>query len=108
MNLSLSTYLAKAKAHLSAERLAIESPAIAEPARDWKYLLASSAALTVILCVWALYTGLTVPEPQEEPRERTVRLDRDQLARVLSAFESREAAHEAARRGGRAFVDPGR
>lgn len=108
MNVSLSPYIAKAKAYLHADRIEVESPAIAEPTRDWKYLLIGSAVLTAALCAWALYAGLTVPQAQEEPRGRAARLDRDRLARVLAAFEAREAAHEAARRGSRAFVDPGR
>lgn len=108
MNLSLSQYLAKAKAHLSADRVEVESPAIAEPVRDWQFLLIGSVVCTVVLCGWALYTGLAVPEPQEEPFERAVRLDRDELAHTLSAFKEREALHESARRSSRAFVDPGR
>lgn len=108
MTFSFSTYIEKAKTYLGAHRLEVESPAVAEPIRDWKYLLIGFAILAVVLCAWALYMGLTVPQPSEGSRERVARLDRDRLEKTLSAFEARRAAHEAARIGGRAFVDPGR
>ena len=88
--------------------MGVESPAIAEPSRDWGYLLMGSAALAVILCVWALYVGMRSPAAQDGPPQRSARLDREALVRVLSAFEERAQEHAALRSGGRAFVDPGR